>query len=306
MTSGSRSQNPNPSSPPSASSGRKRHKSSKQQEQDAVEAAQRHAKQARKAQGQLRKDDRERRRAGDVGVEQDNDSEIIKELKAANRRLRQERNAALRVADEKSACTSHSADTASQQTTIARPKNLDHVKIADLREMLGLAGPEHKSEWNNLRASIASQIAGAHLDTSQTFAKQEKSRLALLFNSIERKHPALRKFAVSWVTERLCKETYNKHRYYANSKDREGSYYYHKSLERSQAPRVATASGTASNKSDTPRARAQQLPTMVAMMADLITNRQAFSTQMQWIIATWSLVMEVLLRRASSPLLTSA
>ncbi|KAI0268889.1 hypothetical protein BC834DRAFT_1031839 [Gloeopeniophorella convolvens] len=182
----------------------------------------------------------------------DNDSEIIKELKAANRRLRQERNAALRVADEKSACTSHSADTASQQTTIARPKNLDHVKIADLREMLGLAGPEHKSEWNNLRASIASQIAGAHLDTSQTFAKQEKSRLALLFNSIERKHPALRKFAVSWVTERLCKETYNKHRYYANSKDREGSYYYRKSLERSQAPRVATASGTASNKSDTP------------------------------------------------------
>ena len=64
--------------------------------------------------------------------------------------MRIERDAAVHAAEEQSAASKvHTNDPAPD--SIPRPKNMNKVKISDVREKLDLAGDENKPEWLDLR-----------------------------------------------------------------------------------------------------------------------------------------------------------
>ncbi|KAL1712196.1 hypothetical protein EV715DRAFT_214133 [Schizophyllum commune] len=181
----------------------------------ADDAAQRDA--ANRAREQRRKEKRKEQRneaeQRDLVVEQDDESDKVRRLEEELSRMRIERDAAVHAAEEKNAASKvHTNDPAPD--SIPRPKNMNKVKILDIREKLGLAGEENKPEWLDLRQVIRDMTTAGFIDWTLNWRSQKSKRLGKIYDAVEENVPALRRFHNQWGTELLVKEFFQTHKTY--------------------------------------------------------------------------------------------
>ncbi|KAL1755023.1 hypothetical protein FB107DRAFT_214552 [Schizophyllum commune] len=173
------------------------------------DAADRAREQRRKEKRKEQRDEAEQRA---LVVEQDDESEKVRRLEGACAH-RIERDAAVHAAEQQS--------TASKVTTndpapdsIPRPKNMNKVKISDVREKLDLAGDENKPEWLDLRQVIRDMTTAGFIDWTLNWRSQKSKKLGKIYDAVEENVPALRRFHNQWGTELLVKEFFQTYKTY--------------------------------------------------------------------------------------------
>ncbi|KAJ7774068.1 hypothetical protein B0H16DRAFT_1713901 [Mycena metata] len=204
--------------PPDAPARRRRVLTQKVQESRNNKAAKAKALQEKKRKTTRRRILRERQNESNLVVEQPQDSEEIKELRAALARTRGERDAA------EAASARPPSPRGPPPRSIARPSNMSKVTISEIRDHLELGGDENDQTWSDLRTSIRRFMDAGMLDKNQSWKGQETRRLIKVYDAIEEAHPDLERFRNQWATAYLVHESFTGQKTYTNCKRKDGTY----------------------------------------------------------------------------------
>ncbi|KAJ7136259.1 hypothetical protein C8R46DRAFT_1361944 [Mycena filopes] len=204
--------------PPHTRAPRNRRLTQKLRESRNIKAAQLKARRDEKNKAARRRVLRERQNESNLVVEQPEDSEVIKELRAALARTRGERDAA------EAATVRPPPPSGPPSRSILRPSNMSKVTVTDIREHLGLAGSENDQAWSSLRTSIRRFMSAGMLEMDQGWKAQDTRRLIKVYDAIEEAHPDLERFRGQWATAFLVHESFTGQKTYNNCKGKDGTY----------------------------------------------------------------------------------
>ncbi|KAJ7718166.1 hypothetical protein B0H16DRAFT_426071 [Mycena metata] len=175
---------------------------------------------------------RERQNESNLVAEQPQDSEEVKELRAALARTRGERDAA------EAAAAPAPTQRGPPPRSIARPSNMSKITVADIRDHLDLTGSENDQAWSSLRTSIRRFMDAGMLDINQGWKAQDTRRLIKVYDAIEEAHPELERFRSQWATTFLVHEAFAGQKTYKNCKGKDGTYRTRSRNQRLQASRL--------------------------------------------------------------------
>ncbi|KAL1686981.1 hypothetical protein GGG16DRAFT_63211 [Schizophyllum commune] len=194
------------------------------------DAANRVREQRRKEKRKEQRDEVEQR---DLVVEQDDESEKVRHLEEELGRMRIERDAAVHAAEEQSVSSKARVDNPAPDS-IPRPKNMNKIKISDIREKLNLMGEENKPEWLDLRQVVRDMTTAGFIDWALNWRSQKSKKLGKIYDAVEENVPALRRFHNQWGTELLVKEFFQTHKTYKSCIKNPRSYRAKVSRARAQ------------------------------------------------------------------------
>ncbi|KAJ7806030.1 hypothetical protein B0H14DRAFT_2382164 [Mycena olivaceomarginata] len=159
---------------------------------------------------------KQRQNESSLTVERPEDTDGIRELRAALVRTQGERNAA------EAANSRPSRRHGPANRSIARPSNMSKVKIDDIRAELNLSGAQNDQKWADLRVCVRRYMDAGLLSIG--WKEQDNRRLAKVYDVIEAAHPELERFRGQWATAHLVHNTFSAQKTYKNCKTKEGTY----------------------------------------------------------------------------------
>ncbi|KAJ7162022.1 hypothetical protein C8R46DRAFT_1037315 [Mycena filopes] len=218
--------------PPHTRAPRSRKLTQKLQESRNNKAAQSKALRDKKSKAARRRVLRERQNESNLVVEQEEDSEVVKELRAALARTRGERDAA------EAASARPPPPSGPPSRSIARPSNMSKVTVTDIRDHLDLGGSENDQAWSSLRTSIRRFMNAGMLEMEQGWKAQDTRRLIKVYDAIEEAHPDLERFRGQWATAFLVHESFTGQKTYKNCKGKDGTYRTRNRASRLEASRL--------------------------------------------------------------------
>ncbi|KAJ7816985.1 hypothetical protein B0H13DRAFT_1923233 [Mycena leptocephala] len=149
------------------------------------------AKEKKVQQARRRRALKQRQHEGALTANRPDDTDEIRELRAALARAQHVRNAA-------------EAAVTRTSRSVAHP-NMSKITIADIRNYLGLARAEHDQKWAELRRDVLRFMSAGMLDLSLSWKEQDNQRLARVYDMGA--HPGLQSFrAASFLVQELFGE----------------------------------------------------------------------------------------------------
>ncbi|KAF8892957.1 hypothetical protein BD779DRAFT_1669972 [Infundibulicybe gibba] len=201
-------------------------------------AEERTAKEARQAEATERSQNRARDKEAAMTVEQAGDSDEIQQLRALIHAVQARCDAAEQelsttraqlehnntFASGGSASTSNNMIGEQNPIIIPRPSRTSQTSIHDIRCHMDLKGPEHDLEWARVRAVVREYLISGRIEWDLGWKAQSTQRLGKIYDAIEEKFPALRRFRSSWATEYLTRNAFNNHKTYETCKNDKTKY----------------------------------------------------------------------------------
>ncbi|KAJ7810929.1 hypothetical protein B0H13DRAFT_1927083 [Mycena leptocephala] len=149
------------------------------------------AKEKKLQQARRRRALKQRQHEGALTVNRPDDTDEIRELRAALGRAQHVRNAA-------------EAAVTRTSRSVAHP-NMSKITIADIRNYLGLAHARHDQKWAELRRDVLRLMSAGVLDLSLSWKEHDNQRLARVYDMGA--HPGLQSFrAASFLVQELFGE----------------------------------------------------------------------------------------------------
>ncbi|KAG7087082.1 hypothetical protein E1B28_013064 [Marasmius oreades] len=203
-----------------------KHKSTQKASETAAEQAKRKEKKRREKEERRWKKAEKRETVMLIHSDDDEDTRNLKRMLQEATNSAQAATQALQALEDEASKTSEP-----KHRDIPPPKAISYMKIIDLRDVLGLSGPEHNAEWNFIRNITRKYVERGWLDDKLDFKSQNKQKLAKVYNAIENECSALATLKNNWGSQMLVHSFFQHSKTYSRTNKTLGTYRYHKRME---------------------------------------------------------------------------
>ncbi|KAJ7268902.1 hypothetical protein C8J57DRAFT_1227673 [Mycena rebaudengoi] len=117
------------------------------------------------------------------------------------RAQRDRANAALRA--ERQHAPAPPREPAAEES-IPRPANASKVTMSELRKIIGV----DKLTWNAIHTATRNTLSSTRLNLEHNWKAQKPAKLAMAYNAVEEKFPALRRCEGQWGIDRIAKQNW--------------------------------------------------------------------------------------------------